>query len=636
MAERMIPIAVVLMMLCIISVSDYSAAEETTPDALLIDFGNGHTEWIDIVPGSTIESMVASTAGGRAVFGDMYGERSIISIDGVCAVTVGTGVNKQECRWRVYAWNTVEWEFLTTDVTERYGSGFLALGYYPSDVVTPVSNPDYREVWTSYRGDSSSSGVSSSYGPETVATPLEWTVSYPGAVDSSILYADGMIYHTVAGKYGAVGMDALARINCLDPVNRELLWSVTYSNSGNTEITTPVIVGDLIIVTSGNWHMYCFDRFTGDAVAELAPSGDDGDICKGSKLTSYIPRKTDPSVASDRIHLEGGITNTVYDSGVLYFGTSDGLIRCFSIDREKGFKEIWNYTPEYDAGDPDRQIRGCFYYHPPVVCDYDGTKCLMIGNYGGGLVCVNALDGTKIWDQKVKDTQDNKVGQVSSITVCSGGRALVCYSGGEMSSAGGGIMLVDVTNGNIIWKEDIRCGRPVVYGDRFYSYVSTLSDQTIRDSVSGSDVALVSGYYSMWVNDGSMLWCRQTDALSIGGTTYCDGKVYSMDYSPGTEGSNGGNVWCLDADTGSVVWRCKVSPYNGNAYSMVCPTVVDGKVLVGNDYGAIYVISDISGNERTSSDEIDYQSKGLAHPSWIITFIAVAAAIAVAVIVYRH
>ena len=92
----------------------------------------------------------------------------------------------------------------------------------------------------------------------------------------------------------------------------------------------------------------------------------------------------------------------------------------------------------------------------------------------------------------------------------------------------------------------------------------------------------------------------------------------------------------LDADTGSVVWRCKVSPYNGNAYSMVCPTVVDGKVLVGNDYGAIYVISDISGNERTSSDEIDYQSKGLAHPSWIITFIAVAAAIAVAVIVYRH
>ena len=632
MAKRLISLMAVLLMLCSVPlVLDSSSADDaqTVPDALLVDFGNGHTEWKDIMSGNTIEAMLANTLGSRVGFGDRDGERTVLSVDGVSEVTVGTGVNRQACHWRLYAWNTVEWEFLTTDVTERYSNGFLALGYYPNDTVIPVSNPDYRDVWTSYRGDSSSSGVSSSYGPETVATPLEWTNTYAGAVDSSILYADGMIYHTVAGKYGAVGMDALARINCLDPVNQELLWSVTYSNSGNTEITTPVIVGNLIIVTSGNWHMYCFDRFTGEAVAELAPSGDDGDICKGSKLTTYIPRKTDSSVSSDRIHLEGGMTNTVYDSGVLYFGTSDGLLRCFSIDREKGFKEVWTYKP-------DDEYRGCFYYHPPVVCDYNGTKYVMIGNYGGGLICADGLTGSKIWVQSVTDTNGNKVGQVSSITVCPGGKALVCYSGGEMSSAGGGIMLVDVTDGSILWKEDIRCGRPVVSGERFYSYVSALPEQKIRDSVTNQDVDLVSGYYSMWVSDGSMLWCRQTDALSIGGTTFCDGRVYSMDYSPGTEGANGGNVWCLDADTGNVVWKCRVSPYNGNAYSMVCPTVVDGKVLVGNDYGAIYVISETSGNERAKSGEIEYQSQGLAHPSWIAMIASVFVVLAVAVWAYRH
>ncbi len=628
----MISLLAVLLMLCTVPLvfEDSSAGESpAVPDALLVDFGNGHAEWKDIVAGSTLEAMISSTIGARAVFGDRSGERTVLSVDGVSEVTVGTGVNKQTCYWRIYAWNTVEWEFLTTAVTERYSSGFIALGYYPSDVVTPVSNPDYREVWTSYRGDSSSSGVSTSKGPETVATPLEWTNTYPGAVDASILYADGMIYHTVAGKYGAVGMDALARINCLDPVNRELLWSVTYSNSGNTEITTPVIVGNLIIVTSGNWHMYAFDRFTGDAVAELAPSGEDGDICKGSKLTSYIPRKTDPSVSGDRIHLEGGITNTVYDSGALYFGTSDGLVRCFSIDREKGFKEIWNYAP-------DSSVRGCFYYHPPVICDFDGTKYLLIGNYGGGIVCLNAINGSKVWERTVTDTQSHKVGQVASITVCSGGRALVCYSGGEMSSAGGGIALVDITDGSEVWKQDIRCGRPVVYGDRFYCYISALSDQKIRDSTTNQDVDLVSGYYGLWVNDGSMLWSRPTDALSIGGTVYSDGKVYSMDYSPGTEGTNGGNVWCIDADTGSVVWRCKVSPYNGNAYSMNCPTVVDGKVLVGNDYGAIYVISETSGNERAGTENIEYESQGLAHPSWIITMVIVAIVLALAVMAYRR
>ena len=197
-------------------------------------------------------------------------------------------------------------------------------------------------------------------------------------------------------------------------------------------------------------------------------------------------------------------------------------------------------------------------------------------------------------------------------------------------------MLIDVTDGSILWKEDIRCGRPVVSGERFYTYVSALSDQKVRDSVINQDVDLVSGYYSMWVSDGSMLWCRQTDALSIGGTTFCDGRVYSMDYSPGTEGANGGNVWCLDADTGNVVWKCRVSPYNGNAYSMVCPTVVDGKVLVGNDYGAIYVISETSGNERAKSGEIEYHSQGLAHPSWIAMIASVFVVLAVAVWAYRH
>lgn len=631
MAKGLISALAVLLMVCAVPVfADGSSAEDAVPaDALLVDFGNGRTEWTDMVPGSTLESTVRGTIGARAEFGDRGGERAVLSVDGVSEVTVGTGVNRQTCHWRIYAWNTVEWEFLTSDVSERFGGGFLALGYYPSDSVTPAANPDYREVWTSFRGDSSSSGVSVSRGPETVASPPEWTSTYAGAVDASILYADGMIYHTVSGKYGAVGMDALARINCLDPVNREALWSVTYSNSGNTEITTPVIVGGLIVVTSGNWHMYCLDRFTGEAVAELAPAGDDGDMCKGSKLTTYIPRKTDPSVAGDRIHLEGGITNTVYDSGVLYFGTSDGLVRCFSIDRERGFREIWNYTPA-------SQYRGCFYYHPPVICDGDGSKYLIIGNYGGGLVCVDALTGTEVWAQNVTDTQGNRVGQVTSVTLCSGGRALVCYSGGEMSSSGGGIMLIDAASGTSVWKEDMRCGRPVVYGDRFYSYVSALPDQKVRDSASGRDVDLVSGYYSLWVSDCSMLWCRPTDALSIGGMSYCAGRVYSMDYSPGTEGANGGWVWCLDSDTGNVVWKFKVSPYNGNAYSMCCPTVVDGRVLVGNDYGAVYVISEMSGNERSGSGEIEYRSQGLAHPSWIIMFVLTGIAVAAAVTAYRR
>ncbi|NLL94179.1 MAG: PQQ-binding-like beta-propeller repeat protein [Thermoplasmatales archaeon] len=598
-------------------------------DGLLVDFGNGRVEWHGISHGADIEStLTSSLPAGYVEFADIGGERRIASVDGQSAVTLGTGASRQTCEWRVYSWNTVEWEFLTMDVSGRHGGAPLAIGFYPNDTLKPASNPDYREVWISYRGDSASSGVSGSFGPASVATPLEWYNAYAGAVVSTVLYADGMIYHVTAGKYGSVGMDALARVNCLDPVNKTVLWTVTYSDSGNTEVTTPVIIGDLIVVTSGNWHIYCLDRFTGEAVAELAPVGEEGHMCGGSKLTMYIPRKDDPSVSSSRFHLEAGFTNAVYDSGALYFCTSDGLLRCFSVDREKGFREIWSHPPI-------SAHRGNFYYHPPAVGEYGGIRFVMAGNYGGGLVCKDAATGEDIWSMAVENKAGERVGQVSSISLCDGGRAIVCYSGGEMSSAGGGLMLIDVADGGIIWQKELRCSKTTVVGDRFYAYVSSSAGETVRDHRTGLEVSPEPGYHSFWVDDCSMFWSTATDALSVGGQTYCDGKLYSIDYSPGTQGAYGGWVWCIDSDTGNVDWKARVSPFSGNAYSMCCPTVVDGKVLVGNDYGAVYVLSETPGVAREASLERKYVSEGLAHWSWGAMFALCAAVALVAVYVYR-
>lgn len=196
--------------------------------------------------------------------------------------------------------------------------------------------------------------------------------------------------------------------------------------------------------------------------------------------------------------------------------------------------------------------------------------------------------------------------------------------------------MIDITDGSVIWQYDIRCGKTTVQGDRFYAYVSSTGSETVKDYHTGEDVELVSGYYSFWVDDCSFLWCRPTDALSIGGMTYCDGRLYSMDYSPGTEGANGGWVWCIDSDTGNVVWKVKVSPYSGGSYSMCIPTVVDGKVIVGNDYGAIYVISEISGSQFEASSDIVYKSAGLRHWSWIATIIITTAGVAIAIWLYRR
>ena len=100
----MISLLAVLLMLCTVPLvfEDSSAGEyPAVPDALLVDFGNGHTEWKDIVAGSTLEAMISGTIGARAVFGDRSGERTVLSVDGVSEVTVGTGVNRQTCYWRI-------------------------------------------------------------------------------------------------------------------------------------------------------------------------------------------------------------------------------------------------------------------------------------------------------------------------------------------------------------------------------------------------------------------------------------------------------------------------------------------------------------------------------------------------------
>ena len=637
---RVTPVlVVVMMMVCAVPIA-FADAEDGTQEQqydLLVDDGNGAYRWYDIPPGQrTFRDVFDAVLGPSVEYSEdpVTHEQRVLRVGDIAEFTIGENLSMHTCSWRIYWWNTVEWEFLTQDVSERYVDGHIALGFYPEDCVTPVSNPDYRDVWTCFQGDSSSSGVSHSFGPDKVANPLEWAVTYPGPVDCNMLYADGVIYHTVAGRYGAVGMDALARVNCLDPVNKKLLWSQDFSRSDRIEITTPVIVGDMILVTSGNWHVYCLDRFTGEPIAELAPVGEDGDMCKGSRLASYIPRKGDSFANKDKDLIESGVSNAVYEGGALYFCTSDGYVRCFTIDRENGFQSVW-------ARCPAMEHRGTFYFQTPVLGDADGVRCVLSGNYVGSLFCIRADTGAEIWTRSVEDTEGNRAGAISSISMCPDDRALVTYSNGKMNASSGGVMLIDMRDGSTIWQHDFLCGSPTVHGDKFYVYLTARDGDSVRDSRTGDAVPLRTGYCAFWLqdpdsNDCTLLWNRPTDALCKGGMTYCDGRLYSMDYSPGTEGATGGAVWSLEADTGEIAWRVSVAPFNGNSYSMCAPTVVDGKVIVGNDYGAVYVLSEKSGNEGEITADINYSSQGLRHWSWITLIALTAAVIAATVILYRR
>ncbi|MCQ2084544.1 MAG: PQQ-binding-like beta-propeller repeat protein, partial [archaeon] len=114
-----------------------------------------------------------------------------------------------------------------------------------------------------------------------------------------------------------------------------------------------------------------------------------------------------------------------------------------------------------------------------------------------------------------------------------------------------------------------------------------------------------------------------------------DGRLYCVDYSTLAEWPVGGAARCIDAETGDIIWSVKLEPGSTNAYNMCAPTVLDGKVYVGNDDGTLYCISDIPGKERHSTSDVDYESEGLAHWSWLLLFSVATLTAVVAVIMYR-
>jgi len=146
----------------------------------------------------------------------------------------------------------------------------------------------------------------------------------------------------------------------------------------------------------------------------------------------------------------------------------------------------------------------------------------------------------------------------------------------------------------------------------------------------GSEVALGSPIVHMRM-DGKVIWKTQDYQLIKAPFTLANGILYANDYSAGVFYPNGGGVTAISAEDGHEIWRLQLKPFTKDSYAMVAPTVIDGKIYVGNDYGAIYCISEIAGPEPGDGGEIKL-GNGLLHWSWLILFAIVAVAF---VILYK-
>lgn len=611
------------------------SAEEPPQDQLLIDYGNGTYEWNEMnqESGITLISAISYTLNENEIEFTAT-DILFVSVKGIFNITVGD----QKCEWRIFIWDSYAWVYGGIDGTEIYSGGTVALVFSPSSTILPTATPLFPETWTSYRGDSSASGISTSTDPERGASPLEWSVtSTSGGVYGTVLYADGLSYYVTAGDFYGSGVDRNPHLLCVDTVNHDKLWTFTYSvdmsrNSEQNEITTPIIVGDMIIITSANRHIYCLDRYEGEVLYEMLPDGDDPHYASSFNSTIYsYETTTDGTWTMEGQIFANGPTTATYDSGALYFNTHDGRMHCYSIDRERGFEKLWSYIPE-------KSERGCFYFNPPVITKIDDRRVVLSGSYSGRLYCMDALTGDMISITRIADLGSYGTGVVSGITPAGNATAVITCDDGRMSPINGFTSLIDLHNLSEIWRVDLFSSSPVVVGNTVYAYMKPSVDSgekvQIKDKNENSSDAY-SGYYALSLTDGHKIWCNQNDAYTKSGMVYCDGSLYCADYGTLNEWPVGGALRCIDPDTGNIIWSVKLAPGSANGYCMSTPTIVGGKIYVGNDDGTLYCISDVPGIKVTETSSINYVSEGLVHWSWIILYIVAGVTTLVAVAVYR-
>lgn len=597
----------------------------TTADAgdgkLLIDMGNGTTYWCDISAQGSYASVAQDCAGKLGLSVSVSGS-GITAVGGLAEHSVGD----QTCRWNLYVWDAGNGAWMPGEAMgAQYDGGAFAIGFYPDGSITPAETPDEPTAWISAGGDSSSSSVSDSYGTVGALVPPEWYKTYStGFVDSEIVVAGGLLYHTTGGSYGAAGSDRDPWVYCLDRYTGELVWEFHYAYGQGYEVTTPLIVGDTLVITATNGDVYCLDRY-------------DGTLLDTLKLEMSYPVDGNGDIIwNGRTFLTGG-TTPVYDSGAIYFGTSDGRVLCYSLTPEKKFSLLWDYDPPATGSKGDYSgTRGCFYYHPPVIADVDGMRMLFIGSYGGNVHALDASTGKEIWVQKVIDLRDeNKPhpgtpGSAGSIAVTREGKLIVCCSDGGLSSLTGYVISIDAATGKgadgseYDWKLDVLCNHPVAVEDGFYAYISPLSSGSSKlRGADGTGSDAVSAIYKFDLQ-GRVVWTSQAYQMIKASLTLADGVLYAMDYSAGTFYPTGGAVMAIDAEDGSEIWRLQLTPFSADSYSMVSPTVIDGKIYVGNDYGAVYCISEVAGKIYGDSGEIVLEN-GLYHWSWLALLVFVIA-----------
>ena len=366
---------IVFMIISVPLLSALDTEAAATDDVLLIDMGNGQTEWFGITTqaSDTISDVLKrvsesnghtySVASGKIKLDDKESTKIGDADSGGSFTNSGMTTETVESSWIAYKWSTAgKWEVV--NIADPYTEGHLAIGFYPAGVV-PIETPEYRNAWTMIRGDAEQTGAqeASRTSEDPITLMPEWTHTNGNnsGVLATLIYAQGHVF----AKFSK-GKTTSAAVECYDLSNGTRKWRFDYPGIESYETATPVIAGDYIYTSSGLGYIFKFNWKDGpgdDNVNVTTFDEKPFDLDDVNNRVDAIPYETGASLKG--MKYSTGTGSLVFDSGAIYCLSSNGMVYCFNMD----LKLIWSY-----------QMGGHTYYLSPTV----------YGDY----VFAGALDGS--------------------------------------------------------------------------------------------------------------------------------------------------------------------------------------------------------------------------------------------------
>ena len=556
---------VFLVILAVASVVVLGSSESDAyqDDVILIDLGNGITEWSTAEGATTGEVLSnAAASSGRTVSFEQG-----ISVDGLAERTSGDVT----AGWHVFSWIEGAWIDSTElfDSSSAYVGGSLALGFYPDGVV-PTETPEHRSSWTMVRGDSANSGHQSAVLPEGNGSVV-WTYVTEGRsnyVNAATLVEGDSVYVVAGGGF----TDSMAdpTLYCFDRHTGEERWHFTYPKGVGYETATGVIAGGFYYLPATNGYLY--------KIPLSGPGESASDV-----VSVEISKANDHNLVGKKYAT--GVASIVYDSGLLYFGTGNGYVYCCDMD----LNTVWS-----------TQVGGSIYFTPPTVTD----EHVLAGAYDGTLYALDRYTGSIIDSDVVYQItkevkgEEKRYGSVGTPVIV-GGSIMMSFTDGQgMDSVTGGIA-VYTFDGGVLQQT----------AKNMIGLCNTLVLPIENDSFSG--IYAMTGY-SMYRFDlqaeGTELF--QASEAFKGPITLVNGDTLFV-----AEYEKGGSVYALGLD-GSLKGKAS-QPDDVAQYVMAPVVVIDGMFYLGTD-GGMFAFSNL-----VSSVSEDEASSGAGFDTGLIAGIAV-------------